>query len=298
MIPARASAEAGRPGWLARARRRRRRHSRLWHQAWRPARARSGFQEAGGGAFQPRLAVAAAPRAPSARPLAVPARRRPWGAGGGRGRWRRARGALCTCRAVQVAARALRPGRAPGGAGEAGRGARPHLASRRREAGVGEPGPCSSPGGDGASSAQRAPSRAAHSRRFCGARWVPLARRGEDGTLSRSGGASDRFDESMFKNEGAGDRPVLNPREPRPLAGFWRVRGGARGAPLGRRGALEIFLRGSLRFGAVSQVWGRPGGNGQPAAWGFEGLAGWPRAAGAEGGARAHEGRGDRGASG
>jgi hypothetical protein len=59
-----------------------------WHQAWRPARARSGFQEAGGEAFQPRLAVAAAPRrCPRAPRAPGPARR----ARAGRRRWRAAR---------------------------------------------------------------------------------------------------------------------------------------------------------------------------------------------------------------
>lgn len=97
-------------------------------------RARSGFQEAGGGAFQPRLAVAEAPRAPSgpARPPARPPRApAPPGSGGGR---------PCTCRALQVAARALRRGprqrcaARPEGAGEAGRPpSQPHLTARRRQ---------------------------------------------------------------------------------------------------------------------------------------------------------------------
>lgn len=100
-------------------------------------RARSGFQEAGGGAFQPSLAVAAAPRAPSG-PSPAPARphtgslRAPGASSSSRGRGAGAQadgrlGAPCTCRAVQVAARALRLWAgasaalcAPGGGGRGG----------------------------------------------------------------------------------------------------------------------------------------------------------------------------------
>ena len=127
-------------------------------------KARSGFQEAGGGAFQPSLAVAAAPRAPSgvARPLTRSVRAPSVPCTGGRrgvgARAGRRPCAPCTCRAVQVAARALRlwaPAsallRTPGGGGRGGAApSQPHLTSRRRrrlrrrglEASVGEgPGP-------------------------------------------------------------------------------------------------------------------------------------------------------------
>lgn len=77
-------------------------------------RTRSGFQEAGGGAFQPSLAVASAPSAPIGRvgPF-TGSLRAPSAPGSSRGRGARTRadgslGAPRTCRAAQVAAHALR----------------------------------------------------------------------------------------------------------------------------------------------------------------------------------------------
>lgn len=119
------------PQRACRRRRCRRRQSRLWHHAWRPARARSGFQEAGGGAFQPRLAVAAAPRARRAGPGPSRSLRADAPtAGGGRGR-------AAPGRAVHL------PGGAGGGARPppwAGASAAPR-ARRGGRGGAARPGP-------------------------------------------------------------------------------------------------------------------------------------------------------------
>lgn len=122
-----------------------------WHRAWRPAQREEWLPGSGRRSVPAESRRRRGPaRSERPGPALPPLSRTPGPPARAEGAGR-APGALCTCRAVQVAARALRlwvPAsaalRAPGGAGEAGRPpSQPHLTSRRRrrrglEAGVGE----------------------------------------------------------------------------------------------------------------------------------------------------------------
>lgn len=237
-----------------------------WHHAWRPAQGEEWLPGSG------RRGVLAASRRRRGPAPPRPRLARRAVAGGP--------GAPCTCRAVQVAARALRrrargQRRAPGGAGEAGRPpSRPHLTAapraggrRRGASGSRAPHealpPASPPRAPGT---PRRPGRTSQKllRRQVGVSSSALGSRegcppgggGRGGTLGS--GAPGAGLEGLPRGSRGPSLPAAGRPRPARAVGSWRIRTGTFGAPGGRGG------------GALLTAGFPPGGRG------FSGL-GFPR---------------------